>query len=400
MLSASRSAPPVRALADENIPFARAALETLGHMSSVDGRALRPADVAAADVLWVRSVTPVDPALLAEARRLQFVGSATAGTDHVDRAFLQERGIAFAHAPGSNASSVADYVVAALLSVAARRAEPLRGRTAAVVGCGAVGSRVARRLGALGMSVLKNDPPRADEAERAGRDHDFRPLAEVLAAADLVTLHVPLDSEGPHATHSLIGEEALAAMPEGAWLVNTSRGAVVEGVALERALKRDHVGAAVLDVWPGEPTPDPALVRQADVATPHIAGYAFDGKVRGTEMLYRALCEHLDAPPRWRAEDVLAAEGDAFHLDAPDSSLGEAAWLDALARQMYDVRADDRRLRAALEGPAEGRAAAFTALRRDYPRRRAFSRYRIAAGAVPPARRTAVAEGLGVDVAP
>jgi erythronate-4-phosphate dehydrogenase len=411
-IAADRS---LHALADENIPFAREALATVvggpqGGVERVPGRPLQPADAARADVLWVRSVTPVGPALLAEAQRLQFVGSATAGTDHVDRAFLRERGIAFAHAPGSNASSVADYVVAALLAVAARHEEshrggrdarPLRGKTAAVVGCGAVGSRVARRLEALGLRVLRNDPPLAEVAEvadREGRSHDFRRLEAVLAAADVVTLHTPLTREGPHPSFHLMDEDRLAALPPGAWLVNTARGAVMDGGALGAALEAGHVGAAVLDVWPGEPTPDPALAALADVATPHIAGYAFDGKVRGTEMLYRALCEYLGVAPRWYAEDVLAAGDDTFQLNAPDPSLSETAWLDALTRQMYDVRADDRRLRAALEKPAGERGAAFTALRREYPRRRAFSRYRLAGDRVPPARREAVEEGLGIRV--
>jgi len=389
-----------RALADENIPFACEALGTVAaEVRCAPRGGLTPADVAGADVLWVRSVTPVGPELLEDARRLQFVGSATAGTDHVDRAFLRRRGIAFAHAPGSNAPSVADYVVAALLAVAARREEALRGKTAAVVGCGEVGSRVARRLEALGLRVLRNDPPRAEAAEREGRAHDFRPLDDVLPAADIATLHTPLTTGGAHPTRHLLGEDRLAAMPAGAWLVNTARGGVVDGAALRAVRESEHLGAAVLDVWPGEPAPDPALVARADVATPHIAGYAFDGKVRGTAMLYRALCEHLGTAPQWHAEDVLAAPGDAFRLSgAPGASFGETMALDALARQMYDVRTDDRRLRRALDAASstEERAAAFAQLRRDYPRRRAFARYCLAGESVPPARRVAVEEGLGV----
>ena len=386
------------ALADENIPFAPEALGTLGQVQQVAGRTLRPADVAAADVLWVRSVTPVGPSLLSEARELRFVGSATAGTDHVDRAFLRRRGIAFAHAPGSNASSVADYVVSALLAVAAARKESLRGKTAAVIGCGQVGGRVTQRLEALGVRVLKNDPPRAEAAERAGRPHDFRPLDEVLTAADLVTLHTPLKHQGPHPTHHLIDGKALQKMAPGVWLVNTSRGPVVDAAALGTALEGEAVGAAVLDVWEAEPTPEPALVQQADVATPHIAGYAFDGKVEGTAMLYRALCRRLDVPPRWSAEDVLSTDSPAFCLEVPEASLSETAWLDALARQMYDVTADDRRFREALGAAGEERAAAFARLRRDYPRRRAFSRYRVDEHAVPAARQEAVAGGLGVEL--
>lgn len=402
-------------VADENIPFAREALEALGGVRLLPGRRMDAAAVADADALWVRSVTPVGPELLAGSR-VGFVGSATAGTDHVDRAYLREQGIAFAHAPGSNASSVADYVMAALLAVAARKEEPhhrgydarpLRAKTAGVVGCGHVGSRVARRLEALGLRVLRNDPPLAEEAARDGRAHDFVSLERVLAEADLVTLHTPLTRAGPHPTFHLLDADALAAMQHGAWLVNTARGAVVDGTALEEALHGGTLAAAVLDVWEDEPTPDPALAARADVATPHIAGYAYDGKVEGTAMLYRALCQHLDVEPRWFAEDVLRTDGDrvaratAFRLTAPDPSLAETPWLHALARQLYDVRRDDRALRDALGAPDPGApdsGAAFQRLRRDYPRRRAFARHRIRESDVPPARRTAVAEGLGVQL--
>lgn len=384
---------PLHAVADENIPFARQALGTLGRVRLLPGRQIAAAEVEAADVLWVRSVTPVGPALL-EGSRVRFVGSATAGTDHVDRAYLRRRGIAFAHAPGANAASVADYVVAALLAVAARRKAPLRGKTAGVVGCGQVGRRVARRLQGLGLGVLKNDPPLATEAERAGQTHDFVSLGKVLSEAALVTLHTPLARAGPHPTFHLFDADKLSAMRPGAWLVNTARGGVVDGAALREALRGGPLAAAVLDVWENEPTPDAALAARTDVATPHIAGYAYDGKVEGTAMLYRALCQHLGTEPRWSAEKMLRAEDDTFRLHAPDASLAETPWLDALARQMYDVRRDDRALREALRAPDAG--TAFQRLRRDYPPRRAFARYHLRADEVPPERRAAVAEGLGV----
>jgi len=398
----------LRVLADANILFAEEAFGRYGTVRRMPGRAITRADVAAVDVLLVRSVTPVGGALL-KGTPVRFVGSATAGTDHVDEAWLRARGIAFASAPGSNASSVVDYVLAALLALAAERGEGLRGKTLGVVGAGQVGGRLIPRVEALGLRVLAADPPLAEAAEARGAAHPFVSLAEVLAEADVVSLHTPLArARAPHPTFHLIGRRELAAMQPGAWLLNAARGAVVDNAALREALGAGHLGAAVLDVWEGEPTPDVALARRADVATPHIAGYAFDGKVAGTRMVERALRawlrgEGVALPPPWDAEAALGDEPLVVEAPPPPDPLtpaSEAAWLDALARQAYDLRADDARFRAAcVEAPPEDRAAAFSHLRRDYPRRRAWSRFS-AVGDVPGALRTAVTEGLGLAYRP
>lgn len=386
----------MRILADENIPLVEDAFGTLGTVHTMAGRAMRPADVRRADVLLVRSVTPVGPALL-DGSSVQFVGSATIGTDHVDLAFLRARGIAFAHAPASNADSVADYVIAALLRLAVRKRTTLRGKTIGIVGCGNIGGRLARRLPALGLHVLKNDPPRAGDVEAAGRSHDFVPLDEVLAASDVVTLHVPLTREGRYATHHLFDAATLRRMKPGAWLVNTSRGAVVDNPALKAVLEAERLGAAVLDVWEGEPTPDPELIRRVDLATPHIAGYAYDGKVRGTAMLYTALTEHLGVPRTWNPEAALrSADGRPLVATPPDPALPETEALHHLVRSMYDVAADDACLRRIREVPPEERGAYFSRLRKEYPRRRAFSRFRIPDTALSSAYRQAVDEGLAV----
>ncbi len=385
-------ASPLRILADENIPMAREAFGGLGVVRLAPGRALTPEAVREADVLLVRSVTRVDAALV-EGSALRFVGSATIGTDHVDGAALRARGIAFAHAPGSNAESVVEYVLAALLRLAAARGASLRGKTAGIVGCGAIGGRLAAQLPAFGLRVLKNDPPLA---ERAG-PQDFVTLEALLAAADVVTLHVPLTREGRHATHHFLDGAALRRMQPGAWLLNTARGAVVSNAALLAALAEGRPGAAVLDVWEGEPSPDPALLRRVDLATPHVAGYSYDGKVQGTVMLYRALAAHLGLPPAWDAEAAFApGPDDRLALDPPDPSLSETAWLDALVRQMYDLAADDARLRRLLTLPSGERAAFFNDLRKHYPRRRAFARHTLPRRAVPPACRAAVEYGLRV----
>ena len=383
--------PCLQIVADENIPYVVRALKELGAVTVLPGRSITPADVQGADALLVRSVTQVDETLLADSS-VRFVGSATIGTDHVDQAYLQERGIAFAHAPGSNAESVVEYVLAALLRLSVERGEALRGKTVGIVGCGHIGGRLARRLPALGVRVLKNDPPLA--AEEGGT---FVALADVLEEADVVTLHVPLTRRGAHATYHLIGEKELAQQQSGGWLINASRGPIIDGEALVAARADGRPAALVLDVWEGEPTPDPGLLRQTHLATPHIAGYSYDGKVQGTVMLYDALTAYFDVPRRWDAE-VAFAPGldDQLTLTPPDQSLSETAWLDALVQQMYAIKADDVRLRELLDLPADEHAAHFAGLRKDYPRRRAFSRHRLAAEAVPQAYRRAVEEGLRV----
>ena len=367
------------------------AFGAFGEITRCPGREIGPEVVKTADVLLVRSVTPVDEALLRDSA-VQFVGSATIGTDHVDQAYLDAAGIAFAHAPASNADSVADYVVAALLRLAQRHGVSLAGRTVGIVGCGNIGSRLARRLPALGLTVLKNDPPRAEAADGP---HDFVSLDTVLDRADTVTCHVPITTEGPHPTHHLLSEDALARLSTDAWLINTSRGRVVDNEALLAGLRDEQVGGAVLDVWEGEPTPNAALVEAVDIATPHIAGYAYDGKVRGTTMLYEALCDYLDVEQTWSADAVLAPESpDALHCQAPDPRLPRTDWLDHLARQAYDLPADDARVRDYVETPPEERGDYFRHLRATYPTRREMQIQTVSDSGVPPEYRTAVTDGL------
>ena len=370
----------LRILADENIPHVHEAFGTLGTVTLAPGRAISASEVQAADVLLIRSVTEVDAALI-QNHALQFVGSATIGTDHVDQDVLRERGIPFAHAPGSNADSVADYVLAALLHHAVRTGTDLPTRTVGVVGCGNTGSRVARRCEALGCCVLRNDPPRAEnEPEHANQ---FVSLETLLKEADIISLHVPLTTGGPHATRHLLDTDVVGAMQSGTWLVNTSRGAVVEANAVRHGLHDGPIGALLFDVWPGEPAPAPDLIRDAAIATPHIAGYAYDGKVRGTHMLYQALCDVLDRPATWQPNDVLSAHAPAtWHLAPPSARWPRTEAWNALAQQAYTIADDHRRMRALASHLPEERAKAFADLRRTYPIRREMNRYAVTANSL------------------
>ena len=352
---------------DENIPFGREAFSTLGDVLLRPGRAISREDVRRADALAVRSVTQVDASLL-EGASVKYVLTATIGMDHLDEEFLNRAGILYAAAPGCNADSVADYVVAALLHVAGKRGTVLEGKTLGVVGCGNVGSRVVRRARALGMRVLENDPP----LERQTGDPRYLPLNEILAA-DFVTIHAPLTYEGEDATIRLVDDSFLCGMKRNAILLNTARGGVVDSRALKAALRGLTIAGAVLDVWESEPRVDPDLVRLADLATPHIAGYSFDGKVNGTTQIYRKLCEWLGEEPVWDAAPFLPEpDVPTIELDAAGRA-PEDVLRDAVSA-VYPIARDDVAMREAISlGGADDLAAAFDRLRRQYPRRREFS---------------------------
>lgn len=354
----------MKVVADETISYATEAFGQFGHVTLMPGREIDRLAVRDADLLFVRSRTKINAALL-EGTAVRFVGSGVIGLDHVDLDYLRKRRIAFAYAPGCNANSVSEYVVTAILELASRGQWRIQGKTLGVIGVGNVGSRVVEKAKALGMHVLENDPPRA----RASGDPRFLPL-DAIFEADIITLHVPLTREGPDATYHMVNRNFLSRMKPGSILINTSRGAVTDGDALLEALK-GRLGACVLDVWPGEPNLNPELVRAVDIATPHIAGYSFDGKVNGTVMIYRAACDFLGVKPTWDPKPFMPPPPcPCIELDA--SGLDEEDVLRQIVRRVYDITADDTALRKIALLPETERGPYFDSLRKNYPIRREF----------------------------
>lgn len=392
--------PPLHIVADENIPLVSDLFGSLGSVRTLSGRDMTPETVRHADVLLVRSVTRVDAALL-EGGAVRFVGSATSGLDHIDIGYLRQRGIPFAYAPGSNADSVVEYVLATLLYLAANRGEALGDKTLGIVGCGHIGRRLAARAAALGMTVLLCDPPLAEAKGPAGAARNYLPLETLIEQADALTFHVPLVREGLHPTWHMIGRDELAALRPGAWLINTSRGAVFDNEALLEVLQHAETRpAAALDVWEGEPVPSAALLRCVDIATPHIAGYSYDGKAAGAYML-RAAVASLPGVNMPVVEGV-GGEGrgsaETLPVCAPDPVLPATDWLHHLVRNMYDIWRDDRRMRGAWPESDEEAALRFRRLRRTYPERRTFSIRRLDRRYVPEALHGAVRDGLGLRI--
>lgn len=352
----------MRILADENIPLVEAFFGSFGEIRRQPGRAFSADALAEADVLLVRSVTRVNADLLAGSP-VRFVGTCTIGTDHLDQDYLAAADIAWASAPGCNARGVVDYVLGSLLALAEVAGCRLDERCYGVVGAGQVGSRLVEVLRGLGCRVLVCDPPRQ---EREGGD--FVSLDEVLEHCDAISLHTPLSADGRWPTRHLLDAERLARLRPGAWLINASRGAVVDNAALHALLMRRPDVEAVLDVWEGEPLVDVALAEHCRIATPHIAGYSLEGKARGTAQIYRAFCAHLGLQPELELDSLLPEAWLpqlTLHADAdPDWAVA------ALCRAVYEPRRDDADFRRSLRGGEPERRAEFDRLRKAYPPRR------------------------------
>lgn len=351
----------MRIVADENIVLVEEAFASLGDVTTMHGRSIDAAAVREADLLLVRSITKVNAALL-DGSSVRFVGSPTIGFDHVDKVYLESRGIGFDAAPGCNANSVANYIVSALLQLAEWRETELTSKRLGIVGHGNVGKRVEANARALGMECVLNDPPLA----RQGAPADYQTI-DAIQQCDIITFHVPLIREGEDTTDHMVDAAFLERCKTGSIIMNSARGDVIDGIALRNALESGTIGAAVLDVWEHEPTINTELLANCAIGTPHIAGYSYDGKVTGTKQIYEAACKYFKIEPTWDS---------ATHLRADDSTpidvSGSEDPLRAAVRAVYDIRTDDKPLREILTMPDGERGACFDGLRRDYPRRREF----------------------------
>ncbi|KAA1177467.1 4-phosphoerythronate dehydrogenase PdxB [Photorhabdus heterorhabditis] len=350
----------MKILVDENMPYAEQLFQQLGDVQAIPGRPV-PEDVLDhADAFMVRSVTKVDEKLL-KGSTIKFIGTATAGTDHVDQRWLSQAGIGFSAAPGCNAIAVVEYVFSALMLLAERDNFELKDKVVGIVGVGNVGSRLAERLSVLGIQILLCDPPRADRGD-AG---EFWPLEKLVKEADILTFHTPLNKSGPYKTHHLVSTELLSALPDNRILINASRGEVVDNQALLAELESGKKLSVVLDVWEPEPDLSLPLLELVDIGTPHIAGYTLEGKARGTTQVYEAYCEFLGQSDKVALSDLLP-EPDFSRITLQGRVTQST--LKRLIHLVYDVRRDDAPLRQ-----VAGQKGQFDHLRKNYLERREWS---------------------------
>jgi len=355
----------MKIIADANIPFVLECFSSIGDVEAVGGREITRDVVADADILLVRSITPVFADLLTGSKA-RFVATATIGFDHIDLDFLRRNCIGFASAPGSNANSAAEYVVAALLEIGHRHKISLEGKSIGVIGVGNVGSRVAQKCRALGMEVLLNDPPLYRQTD----DAKYLPIQE-LFDCDFITFHTPLTFEGIDKTFHLADEDFFNALKTGCVFVNASRGSVVDGAALKSAIQAGRLRAVALDVWENEPNIETELLEMVDIGTPHIAGYSLDGKIAGMIMIYKSACEFFGIEPEFDIEDFLP-EPDVKTIELNPNPENQQDALLETVRKVYSIDRDDMRLRQVLHEPAGKKGKLFDNLRKNYPVRREF----------------------------
>ncbi|MCG9724270.1 4-phosphoerythronate dehydrogenase [Vibrio brasiliensis] len=351
----------MKILIDENMPYAEQLFSQLGEVVLKSGRTLTADDLIDVDALMIRSVTKVNADLISKANRLKFVGTATAGMDHVDQGLLKERGIFFTAAPGCNKVGVAEYAFSVMMVLAQQHGFSVFDKTVGIIGAGQVGSYLQHCLEGIGIKVLINDPPK----QQAGDSRQFTPLDELLAEADIITLHTPITRDGEYPTHHLIGESVLNKLRGDQILINAARGPVVDNAALKARLLRNDGFIAALDVFEFEPEVDMELLPLLAFATPHVAGYGLEGKARGTTMIFNSYCEFLDNELRAHASDLLpTAPVPKLVLDRD----WDEATLHNITQLVYDVRKDDALFRREISQPGS-----FDLMRKNYWDRREYS---------------------------
>ena len=314
----------MKVIVDDKIPYIREALaQVADEVVYLPGASFTREAVADADALIVRTRTRCNRDLLAGSR-VKFIATATIGFDHIDTTYCKEAGIQWTNCPGCNAGSVEQYVHSVLLLLKREKGLSLKDATLGIVGVGHVGSRVARMAKELGMRVMLNDPPRADRGEEG-----FVGLDVLAKECDVLTFHTPLYKEGIYRTYHLVNNELLFSLKRKPYLINSSRGEVVDTASLLAALSAGKVKDAIIDTWENEPEINKDLLKAAYLATPHIAGYSADGKANASRMSLEALCKffHIDAsfeivPPALPCMDIPDDEDEAFlqrYNPTPDS---------------------------------------------------------------------------------
>jgi len=352
---------------DNNIPFIEGVLEPFGRVLYLPGAEISAEDVRDADALIVRTRTKCNEKLLAGSS-VKFIATATIGFDHIDTEYCESRNITWKSAPGCNSFSVQQYIASTLLNIAEDEKFDLKDKTIGIVGVGNVGTKVAKIAEVLGMKVLLNDPPREENdlpTENSAKiTEKFVTLEEIKKSADIITFHVPLNRNGRYPTYHMVDKnfiDDIASAGKKVWIINSSRGEIVDSIALRNALNNNHIAGAVLDVWENEPLIDLQLLKLAKFATPHIAGYSADGKANGTAMSIQALSSFFGLTlNQWCPERVPKPKNCEIRIDCRSKTLQSV--IKEAFDQTYRISEDDHLFRESPE--------TFEKQRGEYPLRR------------------------------
>lgn len=321
----------MKIVADVDVPFLKGVFEPYGEVVYKKGTDICADDVKDADALILRTRTKCNAELL-DGSSVKLIATATIGTDHVDFDYCNSHGIQVHNAAGCNAGGVMQYVFSALYGVAARKGIKIDGGTIGIIGVGNVGKRVEQMARHLGFNILKCDPPRAEAEGPEG----FCSLEYLLENSQIVTMHTPLDEN----TRKMANDAFFALMQPGSIFINASRGEVMDEEALKTAFPK--FGAVVIDTWNNEPNIDSDLVEMVDIATPHIAGYSYQGKQNGTAMSVRAVARHFGIEALYDFFPEDEPDHEPVLLDLTGKNHGQIA---AVFQYNYPIFTDDFRFR-------------------------------------------------------
>lgn len=320
-------------LSDDHIPFVSELFGDYGELILKPGASIQRSDLTTANALLTRSITRVNAALL-KGTAVEFIGSATAGFDHIDHKWLEKQPISWAYAPGANAVAVAEYVLHCVAFLRKQGLLPQGSLNAAIAGVGHVGKTVSDRLQSMGFFVSHNDPPRAISE----KEFISIPL-EYFAKMDLICLHTPLTRTGDFPTYHLIDDAFLKRLKPGCVLLNAGRGAVVDNQAL---LRQSHV-IACLDVWENEPNINLELLKKVAIGTPHIAGYSKVSKLRALLMIYKAFLKHFQLTDIYCCKELQQQLQEKITID-----IYECHTMEDILLKIYDPSKETQTLRDSL----------------------------------------------------
>ena len=344
----------MKIIVDNKIPYINEAIKSItDSVMYVDGKDFTSELVKDADALIIRTRTFCDKSLL-EGSSVKFIATATIGFDHIDTQYCKEAGIIWSNCPGCNADAVAQYIEAVLLILKLTEGKELSNLTMGVVGVGNVGSRIVKVAQKLGLRVLQNDPPREDAED----SKEFVSLQTIAEECDVITFHTPLNKEGQYKTYHLADASFFESLKKKPYIINTSRGEVIDTIALLSAFEKGQITQAIIDVWEYEPNIDLSLLNKVMIGTPHIAGYSADGKANATRMALDAVCRFFNIKADYTVEPP-----------TPLFPIIPAHTIDEGILAIYDPRTDSKNLK---NSPQK-----FEDLRGNYPFRREQKAYTI-----------------------
>ncbi len=354
----------MKIVADINIPYLKGVLEPFTDVEYLAGNQISRGHLMDADALITRTRTKCNEDLL-KGTKVKFIASATIGFDHIDTVWCENNGIAWTNAPGCNSGSVYQYVASALIVLSKKYGFDFKDRTLGILGVGNVGRQIVKLGECLGMQVILCDPPRSRTEGHCG----YVSLDGIIRDCDIISCHVPLTMQGQDKTYHLINDQVLQKINPGTILINTSRGEVVDNIALKNELKsRRKLETAVMDVWENEPDIDTDLLDLVAIATPHIAGYSIDGKVNATTMVIQAVGKFFNLPlTRWTPEALPVPYSSELTINCNGKSMQDI--ISEPIEFSYKILKDDVSLRSSVYE--------FELLRSNYPIRREFNAYTI-----------------------